>query len=62
MEMRRPIRQSQEQEGEPPREPLFFSENIGSLSRALARVDSASIMVRDTGPALSQTVIYRMAK
>lgn len=62
MEARRPIRRSQEQEGESPREPLFFSENIGSLSRALARMESASILVRDTGSAISQTVIYRMAR
>ena len=31
------------------REPLFFSENLASLSDTLSRVDSASIVVRDRG-------------
>ncbi len=44
------------------REPQFFSENIASLSGALARMESVSIVVRDKGAALSQTVVYRMGK
>lgn len=39
------------------REPLFFSENLGSLSRTLARVESASIVVRAGG---RQTLVYKL--
>ena len=42
-------------------EPPFFSENLASLSEALSRVDSTSIVVRDRGATVSQTVIYRLA-
>jgi hypothetical protein len=41
----------------PDRPPLFFSQNLASLSGALARVESASILVRDNG---TQTVIYKL--
>lgn len=44
------------------REPRFFSQNIGSLGRTLGRVQSESIVVRDTGAAVSQTVTYRLGK
>ncbi len=44
------------------REPRFFSENLGSLSRTLQRLDQASIVVRDQGRTVSQTVIYRLAQ
>jgi hypothetical protein len=44
------------------REPPFFSGSVASLSETLSRVDSASIVVRDTGRTLSQTVIYRLAR
>jgi hypothetical protein len=44
------------------REPLFFSENLASLSDALSRVDSASIVVRDRGATVSQTMTYRLAR
>jgi hypothetical protein len=44
------------------RDPMFFSENLASLSSTLSRVDSASIVVRDTGATMSQTVTYRMAR
>lgn len=44
------------------REPWFFSENLGSLSHALARVQSESIVVNDRGPMVSQTVIYRLSR
>lgn len=40
------------------REPLFFSENLASLSGTLSRVQSASIVVRDRGTAVFQTVTY----
>ncbi|MBZ5515829.1 MAG: hypothetical protein LAN62_13490 [Acidobacteriia bacterium] len=43
-------------------EPWFFSENLASLSLSLARVESESILVRDRGPLVSQTVIYRLSK
>ena len=39
------------------RQPLFFSDNLGSLSRTLARVDSASLVVRATG---RQTLVYKL--
>jgi hypothetical protein len=43
-------------------EPWFFSENLASLSMSLARVESESILVRDRGPLVSQTVVYRLNK
>ena len=48
--------------GDGNREPLFFSENLASLSDTLSRVDSASIVVRDRGAAVAQTVIYRLVR
>jgi len=42
------------------REPLFFSENIASLSRTLARVESASIVTADHGAEVDETVTYRL--
>lgn len=42
------------------REPLFFSENIASLSRTLARVESASIVDDDRGSEVDETVVYRL--
>jgi hypothetical protein len=44
------------------REPLFFSENLASLSDTLSNIDSASILVRDRGATVSQTVTYRLAR
>jgi hypothetical protein len=41
------------------REPRFFSENIASLGQTLSRVSSSSIVVRDSGRAVTQTVVYR---
>ena len=50
-------------EGSPAgREPEYFSENLASLSTALARVDSVSIVIRDLGNAVTQTVTYRLIK
>jgi hypothetical protein len=43
------------------REPLFFSENLASLSRALGRVESTSILVHDRGPRVVQTIRYRLS-
>jgi hypothetical protein len=43
-------------------EPFFFSENVASLSNALSRVDSASIVVQDRGATVSQTVTYRLGR
>ncbi len=43
-------------------EPLFFSENLASLSQSLGRVESESIVVRDQGPVMTQTVTYRMSR
>jgi hypothetical protein len=44
------------------RQPLFFSQNIASLSEVLSRIDSASIVVRDRGSAVSQTMTYRLTR
>jgi hypothetical protein len=44
------------------REPMFFSENLGSLSDTLAGVDQASIVVRDAGATVSQTVTYTLRR
>lgn len=41
-------------------EPLFFSENLASLSGALASVKSESIVVRDQGPRVTQTIRYEL--
>ncbi len=51
-------------EGEqpPPREPEFFSENVASLSAVLADVKSQSIVVRQSGSKVRQTVTYEWAK
>jgi hypothetical protein len=42
------------------REPRFFSENVASLGHTLSRVSSSSIVVRDSGRAVTQTVVYRL--
>jgi hypothetical protein len=42
------------------REPRFFSENIASLGQTLSQVGSSSILVRDSGRAVTQTVVYRL--
>jgi hypothetical protein len=44
------------------REPWLFSENVASLGRTLNRVQTASIVVHDTGGAVPQTVIYRLTR
>ena len=41
------------------REPAFFSQNMASFSSTLGRVESSSILVRDSGPTVSQTVVYK---
>ena len=41
------------------REPAFFSQNMQSFSSTLGRVESSSILVRDSGPTVSQTVVYK---
>jgi hypothetical protein len=43
------------------RQPMFFSENVASLGRALGRVQSASIAVHDAGTMLRENVVYRIA-
>jgi hypothetical protein len=42
--------------------PSFFSENIGSLSSALADMASEKIVIRDTSDLESQTVTYEWAR
>jgi hypothetical protein len=46
-------------EGAGGREPAFFSQNMASFSSTLGRVESSSILVRDSGPTVAQTVIYK---
>ncbi len=43
------------------REPMFFSENVASLSRALAAVEDTSILTRQEGDKTRQTILYRFA-
>ena len=43
-----------------PREPAFFSDNVASLGRTLARVKSAAIVMHDRGQSVSQTVRYTL--
>ncbi len=43
-----------------PPEPAFFSGNIASLGQALARVDSESIVVHDTGATVTQSLVYKL--
>ena len=43
-------------------EPRFFSANMTSLGRTLARVQSSSIAVSDSGRAVHQTVTYRFGQ
>ena len=47
--------------GDQNREPMFFSENIASLGRALQRVQSAEIVLHDAGSMVRETVVYRVA-
>jgi len=42
------------------REPMYFSENLASLGRALRRVESAEVAVHDAGTMLRETVVYRL--
>ena len=46
----------------PEREPDFFSENIGSLSATLKDVKAESIVVRQAGNRVRQTVTYTWSK
>jgi hypothetical protein len=43
-----------------PPEPAFFSGNIGSLGQVLARIESESIVVHDTGSMVTQKVVYKL--
>lgn len=42
------------------REPRFFSENVGSLSDTLERVQQVSVVIHDHGDTVAQTVVYRL--
>jgi hypothetical protein len=42
-------------------QPPFFSGNLASLSQTLAQVDEASIVVRDRGDRVTETVVYALA-
>jgi hypothetical protein len=41
-------------------EPAFFSGNVASIARTLARVDSESIAVHDTGAIVTQNLVYKL--
>jgi hypothetical protein len=41
-------------------EPLFFSENLASLSKTLSRLESVTSVVRDHGATMNQTVTYKL--
>ena len=43
------------------REPMFYSENMASLGRALQRLQSATVTVHDAGTMLRESVVYRVA-
>ena len=53
---------AQQEGGTSGREPLFFSENLASLSRSLESIESESLVVEDRGAELRQTVTYRLKK
>ncbi len=44
------------------KQPQFFSDNIGSLGRTLARVKSATITMHDNGAAVRQNVVYSFTR
>ena len=44
------------------RPPRFFSDNVASLSRTLSRVGAVSIVTRDEGPSVAQTVTYELTR
>ncbi len=48
--------------GQEGREPVFFSENLASLSQSLETIESESLVVEDRGPMLVQTATYRLKK
>ncbi len=47
--------------GDQAREPMFFSENMASLGRALGRVQSAEMVVHDAGAVVRETLVYKVA-
>ena len=53
-----PLNKEATQQDQP--EPAFFSGNIASLGQALARIDSESLAVHDTGGIVTQSVIYKL--
>ncbi len=55
-----PFIDTQAQPGSSPREPQFFSENVADLSKTLSRIESASIVARERGAAVHETVTYRL--
>jgi hypothetical protein len=44
------------------REPMFFSENLAGLSRSLAAVEDVSMITRQDGDKIRQTVIYKFVQ
>ncbi len=44
------------------RPPRFFSENVASLSQTLSRVGIVSVVTRNSGPSVSQSVTYELSR
>jgi hypothetical protein len=53
---------NQNQQGGDSREPQYFSGNISSLAGVMRRLQSASIVARDTGATVTQSVAYQLAQ
>jgi hypothetical protein len=49
-------------EEEEAREPMFFSENVAGIGRALRRLDTATVVIHDRGAAVREDVVYRMTQ
>ena len=42
--------------------PQFFSQNLAGLGRVMGRVETATIVVHDTGATVPQTIVYKFTK
>ena len=43
-------------------DPRFFSQNVASLGRAMGRMETAGIVVHDTGATVPQTIVYKLTR
>jgi hypothetical protein len=60
--MMRLIDHSAGPEGGDGQDPHFFSQNVASLGRTMGRMETASIVVHDTGATVPQTIIYKLSR